>query len=52
MAAWDLILKDAKGNDTVEERKVLVEELSCMNRTAGGVIARYSGKWKSYSASG
>lgn len=35
MAAWDLILRDAKGNDTVEERKVLVEELSCMNRTPG-----------------
>lgn len=52
MAAWGLILKDAKGNDTVEERKVLVEELSCMNRTPGGVIPRYSGKWKSYSASG
>lgn len=34
MAVWDLILKDAKGNDTVEERKVLVEELSWMNRTA------------------
>lgn len=38
MAAWDLILKDAKGNDTVEERKVLVGELSCVNRKAGGVI--------------
>lgn len=34
MAVWDLILKDAKGNDIVEERKVLVEELSWMNRTA------------------
>lgn len=34
MAVWDLILKDAKGNDTVGERKVLVEELSRMNRTA------------------
>lgn len=38
MAAWDLILKDAKGNDIVEERKVLVGELSCVNRTAAGVI--------------
>lgn len=43
MAVWDLILKDAKGNDTVEERKVLVEEPSSMNRTAGGVIATQLG---------